>query len=179
MRITDSISRSTAPTKLIRLLKAQIKCKAVGAVIRKESMKNRRKKFLIIPKFQLPLIYFVSSLFLIFSLIALGLVIFNFHEMKLLGHEIGLSQDHPFFEFVHNQQKLLTLSFATFIIFGLVGNFFFILFFSHRLAGPIYKLIRFLEEDDHKGQKIIFRKDDFLKPYEEKLNNLFEAQNSK
>ena len=142
-------------------------------------MKNRRIKFLIIPKFQLPLIYFVSTLFLVFSFIALGLVLFNFHEMKLLGQEIGLAQGHPFFNFIQNQEKLLTLSLTTFIVFGLVGNFIFILYFSHRLAGPIYKLIRFLEDEELEGQKIIFRKNDFLKPYEEKLNKLFEGQNSK
>ncbi len=142
-------------------------------------MKNRRIKFLIIPKFQLPLIYFVSILFLVFSFIALGLVLFNFHEMKLLGQEIGLAQGHPFFNFIQNQEKLLTLSLTTFIVFGLVGNFIFILYFSHRLAGPIYKLIRFLEDEELEGQKIIFRKNDFLKPYEEKLNKLFEGQNSK
>lgn len=157
----------------------QIPYKGDERIIRYKGMKNRRKKFLIIPKFQLPLIYFVSTLFLIFSLIALGLVYFNFHEMKLLGQEIGLANGHPFFEFVHNQQKLLTLSFATFIVFGLVGNFIFILYFSHRLAGPIYKLIQFLEDEDLKGQKIIFRKNDFLKPYEEKLNDLFKGQSSK
>jgi hypothetical protein len=142
-------------------------------------MKNRRKKFLIIPKFQLPLIFFVTSLFLLFSLISLSLVFFNFNEMKILGEEIGLIKDHPFFDFIKNQQKLFIISFGIFILLGLLANFVFILLFSHRLAGPIYKLIRFLEDETLKDQKIVFRKNDFLKPYEEKLNHLFNSQKTK
>lgn len=109
----------------------------------------------------------------------MGLIYYNFHEMKVLGQEIGLAQGHPFFEFVKNQQKLFVLSFATFLIVAVISNFFIILYFSHRMAGPIYKLLQFLEKDNLNGDKIVFRKDDFLKPHEEKLNNLFECQNSK
>ncbi len=142
-------------------------------------MKNRRKKFLIIPKFQLPLIYFVSSLFLIFSLLALGLIFYNFHEMKVLGLEIGLAHGHPFFEFIKNQQKLFVLSFSAFFIVGVIGTFIFILYFSHRMAGPIYKLLLFLEKDQPDGERIVFRKNDFLKPHEEKLNQLFSSHKTK
>jgi hypothetical protein len=143
-------------------------------------MKNRRSKYLILPAFQLPLIYMVIAFFLIFSFFVAGLVAYNFHDMISMGEEIGLKGDHPYFQFIRNQRVLFMVSLSAFLFLGVIANFIFILLFSHRMAGPIYKLLKSIEEyDGKKDVPVKFRENDFLALHEEKINYILTSRERK
>lgn len=127
-------------------------------------MKNYlRKTFLIQPKFQIMFMGFVvfSSFIVIMSIYAANLYFFwKFHQIGLNQH---LEADHSFFQFIEQQKQamnwiFLGLSAFVFVALSLAG-----LIFSHKIAGPIYRMREHLNRTKiSKPQKLKFRKGDFF-----------------
>jgi len=134
---------------------------------------NRRKKLLINPDFQVKFIK--NLLFLnvaVCTIFYLGHAYF-FWEGRELGRSINLPMDHVFFRFLDEQQRTMNvISVATMtLVSGLIIAFG--LVYSHRIAGPIYRLQKYLRaksDGTEKGQ-LFFRQHDYFKEIADSVND--------
>lgn len=137
-------------------------------------MKNKRKVYLVNPKFQIFIITFFTGLFLLTTIIMFALVYFVFMQFLSKGREIGLPADHVYFQFVDLQINFFIKAFipcamltlGIFIVGGLL--------LSHKIAGPIYRFTNFLkglENSNYKESSVSFRQGDFFLEVSEEFNN--------
>jgi methyl-accepting chemotaxis protein len=103
---------------------------------------NRRRTYLINPRFQWRFIGFMAtvSLLAISMLFVSNLLFFRNMEQEALA--VGLTRDNPYFDFLQEQKSALsTLYFAVsglvFVLMMGLG-----ILYSHRIAGPLYHLDR-------------------------------------
>ena len=108
---------------------------------------NRRRTYLINPRFQWRFIGFMATL----SLLAISLLFVSnllfFRNMEREALSVGLTPDNPYFDFLREQKSALsTLYFAVsgvvFVLMMGLG-----ILYSHRIAGPLHHL-------DHKMRQI-------------------------
>jgi hypothetical protein len=133
---------------------------------------RRRAQFWIDPDTQWRVIRSFLVLNAVIVTFFYGVDRFFFFRMHALGQSLGLAAEHPYFLFLQEQQDLKFYAFlgaAALISFGLMV---FALFFSHRIAGPIFKLRRTLQglglgEAFH---PISFRKGDFFESLDQDFN---------
>lgn len=135
----------------------------------------REKKFLINMDFQ---IQFIASLLLI-SVVSMSIIYlandYFFHSYMQKGQALNLPPDHPFFLMIHEQKKFMTKVFVAVaasissvaILWGL--------FYSHKIAGPLYRLQRYFTEaaaaeGTELKNKIYFRDDDFFQEVPASIN---------
>lgn len=106
----------------------------------------RRRTFLINPGFQLRFMLYVVA----FVLIGFGVMyVGNYYYLSAvyeMGRELDLDSSHPYFEFIDMQKLLLQkvylgVSAASFAVIMTSG-----LFLSHRIAGPIYRIVSYMDE---------------------------------
>jgi hypothetical protein len=134
------------------------------------------KKFLINTDFQ---IQFIASLLLI-SIVSMSIIYlandYFFHSYMQKGQALNLPPDHPFFLMIHEQKQFMTKVFIAVaasisgvaIIWGL--------FYSHKIAGPLYRLQRYFTDAAAGGEgtslrnKIYFRDDDFFQEVPASIN---------
>ena len=143
------------------------------------SLLLREKKFLINNDFQ---IQFMISLLLI-SIVSTSIIYlandYFFQSYMQRGVALNLPPDHPFFLMIHEQKKFMTsvflivaLSIST--MAGVWG-----LFFSHKIAGPLYRLQKYFTEaalDSEKmKQKIYFRDNDFFQEVPDSINRYIDS----
>jgi methyl-accepting chemotaxis protein len=134
---------------------------------------NRRKKLLINPEFQ---VKFMKNL--VFLNIAICATFYAaqsyfFWQARELGKSIALPSDHVFFLFIAEQQRTMTfISLATMaavsliiMVFGLV--------YSHRIAGPVYRLQKYLKDKaaGNENGKLNFRENDYFPEMAEAVND--------
>jgi methyl-accepting chemotaxis protein len=101
---------------------------------------NRRKIYLINPRFQWRFIGFMAVVSLLaISILFLSNILFfrNMHQEAL---SVGLAPDNPYFDFLKEQQTSLStvylaVSAVVFVVMVGLG-----VFYSHRIAGPLYNL---------------------------------------
>jgi len=137
--------------------------------------KNSRSTLLINPNFQLRFIL-ATLILLFFTLASIYVTIqYFFCELIDIGIDQNLYHDSEYFKVIANQQMYLS---NFLLIIGLVlfiGTIVWGLYFSHRIAGPIYKLNKlFADSNKIEGVKLrplTFRKDDF---FHEVTNNINE-----
>lgn len=147
------------------------------------SLLLREKKFLINNNFQ---IQFMLSLLLI-SLCSMSIIYlandYFFHSYMQRGEALNLPPDHPFFLMIREQKSFMTnvfivVSLCISTIAGLWG-----LFYSHKIAGPLYRLHRYFTkaavENSQLKEKIYFREDDFFQEVPESINRYIDSVNSK
>lgn len=133
---------------------------------------NKRRTFLINPRFQLT---FLGFMFLISILVILSVYFANlyfFWKFNEIGISLQLKQDHVFFNFLKKQKVIMNwifffLSFGLFFILSAIG-----LLFSHQIAGPIYRIQKHLlrTKETKVFSKIKFRKRDFFQELAEAYN---------
>lgn len=142
----------------------------------------REKKFLINVDFQ---VQFIASLLLI-SIVSMSIIYlandYFFHSYMQKGEALNLPPDHPFFLMIHEQKRFMTKVFiavATSIsgVACLWG-----LFYSHKIAGPLYRLQRYFTaaatENSELKNKIYFRDDDFFQEVPDSINRYIDSVNS-
>jgi methyl-accepting chemotaxis protein len=103
---------------------------------------NRRRTYLINPRFQWRFIGFMA----IVSVLAISMLfvsnILFFRNMEHEALSVGLTRDNPYFDFLQEQKSALSMLYFT--VSGLV----FVLMmglgilYSHRIAGPLHHLDR-------------------------------------
>ncbi|RLA62793.1 MAG: hypothetical protein DRQ88_13215 [Epsilonproteobacteria bacterium] len=135
-------------------------------------LKDRRKKILINPKFQIKFVGFFITFFLLNFLITVGVISFSFKKFAEMGISLNLAPDSVFFEFLRNQQNELLLLILISTIISTAVAFIGGLYLSHKVAGPILNICTQL--DSSKGKKgaptITVREDDFFQELPESIN---------
>ncbi len=134
------------------------------------------KIYLINPSFQ----YKFMAYTILSALSALGIVYganqFFFHRFIEKGKNLELAANHPFFLIIAEQQSFMSdifLVVSTIIVLflGLWG-----LFFSHRIAGPLYRLnqlFRNATKSNKELKSINFRENDFFQEIPDAINMYF------
>jgi methyl-accepting chemotaxis protein len=126
---------------------------------------NRRKVYLINPRFQWRFIGFMAVVSLLaISLLFISNVLF-FRQMQQEALAAGLTPDNPYFDFLDEQKSsLFTLYFGVsagvFVVMMALG-----IRYSHRIAGPLYNLnnkMRGIANGDPATPVSFRRKDQFL-----------------
>ncbi|MBN21464.1 MAG: hypothetical protein CL678_09280 [Bdellovibrionaceae bacterium] len=133
-----------------------------------------RKQFLINRPFQLKFLKNAVGM----GLIIIGMVYaanhFFFMQFIEFGQAAEFAPGDPYFTFIEDQKELMNSIFLFTAIcisaaLGVGG-----LLFSHRIAGPIYRIKKHMD-DTSKGKqelkKIHFRDDDFFQELAESYNN--------
>jgi hypothetical protein len=133
----------------------------------------REKKFLINTDFQ---VQFIASLLLI-SIVSMSIIYlandYFFHSYMQKGQALNLPPDHPFFLMIHEQKQFMTKVFVAVaasissvaILWGL--------FYSHKIAGPLYRLQRYFTDAAAQNtdlNKVYFRDDDFFQEVPASIN---------
>ena len=103
---------------------------------------NRRRTYLINPRFQWRFIGFMA----VVSLLAISILfvsnILFFRSMEHEALSVGLTRDNPYFDFLQEQKSALSM-----LYFAVSGVVFVLMMglgilYSHRIAGPLYHLDR-------------------------------------
>jgi len=126
---------------------------------------GKRSHFLINPPFQIRFIGVICS----FSLIGIAVLFFAnyffFDHMVKEGISMGLEKEHSYFYFISEQRAFLTKIFliTSIVLFGLI--FIFGMFYSHKIAGPLYNMNIQLNRlaKGEKLHQLRFRKGDYFK----------------
>ena len=101
---------------------------------------NRRKTYLINPRFQWRFIGFMA----VVSLLAIALLFLSnilfFQQMAREARSVGLSPDNPYFDFLDEQKASLSklyfgVSAGVFLLMMALG-----IMYSHRIVGPLHNL---------------------------------------
>ena len=101
---------------------------------------NRRKTYLINPRFQWRFIGFMATVSLLaISILFLSNILF-FQDMHAEALSVGLAPDNPYFDFLTAQKASLSrlyfgVSAVAFVVMMGLG-----IMYSHRIAGPLYHL---------------------------------------
>jgi sensor histidine kinase YesM len=133
-----------------------------------------RKKFLINPAFQLR--------FMFYMILMTGIAVFVFflanqyffYSFRKLALDSGLSANHVFMQFVSHQQDVML---GIFLITGLIVLVMLCagaLFFSHRAAGPLYRLTQHMNSiaDGQELSEVSIREKDFFPELPQAFNRL-------
>jgi len=133
---------------------------------------NRRKTYLINPRFQWRFIAFMAAVSLLaIAVLFLSNVLF-FREMEQAALSIGLTRDNPYFDFLDEQKSsLYTLYFGVsgvaFVLMMAVG-----ILYSHRIAGPLHNLRNKMQRiaEGEEPSKVEFRRRDQFRELAESFN---------
>lgn len=138
-------------------------------------MRNRRiANFFINPRFQWSFIRQNLWLAIFVNVIVYGANFWFFEIFERKGLELGLPTDHVFFRFIVSQRQTMNQIFmaAALVVFLLIvvqG-----MRFSHRIAGPLYRLKQDMLAISATGKfrQIRFRKGDYFQELPEGFNQL-------
>lgn len=139
-------------------------------------MSNKKRHFsnvLIDPPFQIKLLSYFVFLFMISTISLYSAIYLFFHKLENKALSVGIPPGHVFFKFIGNEKADMDLMFLGLVLFNLIlllGVGFFI---SHRIAGPLFKLKRYLS-DEIKAEAPDFqlRKNDFIQDIVPVVNSL-------
>ena len=140
------------------------------------------KQFLINGHFQ---IQFIASLILI-SIISMSIIYlandYFFHSYMMKGEALHLPPDHPFFLMIHEQQRFMTKVFITVALSISSIALLWGLFYSHKIAGPLYRLQQYFNhaavKNTHLSHKIYFREGDFFQEVPDSINRYIDSVNN-
>lgn len=138
---------------------------------------NRRKIYLINPRFQWRFIGFMAAVSLLaISILFLSNVLFfrNMHQEALA---VGLAPDNPYFDFLDEQQWSLSkvyfgVSAVAFVVMVGLG-----IFYSHRIAGPLHNLNSKMKQIAGSGTPatVNFRRKDQFRELADSFNAMIAA----
>lgn len=118
------------------------------------------KNILINPRFQLKLLSYFVGLFFLTTVTLYSTTYLFFWNMKEKGLKVGIPKGHVYYDFLLNQKHDLDMMFiglaaVNFVLLISVG-----FLVSHRIAGPIHKLKKYLENPQ--DESIRMRENDFF-----------------
>ena len=139
----------------------------------------RGKIYLINPGFQYKFMAWVLG-WAAFSLLVFFLSNYLFFDQMISkGKEVGLSANHAYFMLIHDQKIYMARIYLIASSVMTVAITFWGLFFSHRIAGPMYRLSRTFSDAAESGEdissQIRFRESDFFAEVPESINTYLDA----
>jgi methyl-accepting chemotaxis protein len=101
---------------------------------------NRRRTYLINPRFQWRFIGFMAVVSLLAILLLFLSNILFFQDMAREARSVGLTPDNPYFDFLQEQKSSLSrlyfgVSAVVFVLMMTLG-----ILYSHRIVGPLHNL---------------------------------------
>ncbi len=125
----------------------------------------KRRVYLINKDFQIKFIIYTATIALITIATFYGMLYFFFDELISLGVRSGFPAGHVYFRFIaDNRNDMMNVYYpiaaiAVFVIIFVSG-----MFFSHKIAGPIYRMNTYLRSIslDTLTSPLSFRKKDFF-----------------
>jgi hypothetical protein len=136
-----------------------------------------RIKYFVYPEFQgaLLLANVLINLFL-FTFLSVRVKLF-FNSLLSAGGSAGLSEGHPYYQFINLQKSSLKIEFAIAIFVSLVLTSGLTLWLSHKLAGPLLRLREHLKTTAKNGvyRNLKFRERDYFQDLPTHLNQAMES----
>ena len=124
----------------------------------------KRARLIINPKFQWTMVFWGAAVSLVIIVLVYFSDLFLFMQLKSIGIEAGFPPDHVYFQTFNEFESRRTVIFSllALLIFTFIVGFYVI--FSHRIAGPIYRAVKYLTEDikGDKPRPLHFRNGDFF-----------------
>lgn len=124
------------------------------------------KNLLIMPGFQLKLMAYFASFFLISTATLYSTIWLIFWKINQKALKVGIPDGHVFYRFMQDQKTELEMLFIGVVVFFLLVLVTIVLYLSHRIAGPVYKLknhLQSLPKEDAEAIDFQLRKKDFFK----------------
>jgi hypothetical protein len=147
------------------------------------SLITGEKKFLVNANFQMR---FMFSLILI-SVFSMSIIYlandYFFQTYMHKGQVLNLPPDHPFFLMIQEQKSFMTKVYV--IVAGSISGIACLwgLFYSHKIAGPLYRLNKYFEDAALSGapleKKVYFREDDFFQEVPVSINKYIDGVTGK
>jgi len=124
----------------------------------------KRRIYLINKDFQLKFIIYTLIIAIVTIATFYGMIYFFFEESINLGINAGFPAGHVYFRFIEDSRHDMNVYFVIASVVAFVIIFVSGLFFSHRIAGPIYRMNMYLRSiaPENLGTTINFRKMDFF-----------------
>jgi len=145
---------------------------------------RRGRIYIINPGFQYK--FMAYTIFASVSCLAViyGANYYFFQSFLAKGLSLGLPENHAFFRLIQEQQEFMNKIFLVVSVIITTGLAFWGVLFSHRMAGPLYRLNKFFldlaeQEQKNPGQKVSelsFRNKDFFKELTHGVNAYFESR---
>lgn len=138
----------------------------------------RRKQYLINPRFQFAVILFFLLMSFLTALFNYLVVYQIFNDFMHKGKMLGLPKEHIYFKFIGEQLSTFNtfylVSTALLVLMFVIGG----IVFSNKIAGPMYRLHRHLNELTKTGKDLAlnFRKKDFFLEIPEAFNNYLNSK---
>ena len=135
-----------------------------------------RRKYLINQGFQIRFIAYTVIIALTVILTVFLTSNYFFWTFQERGREIGLTEGHVFFLFLDQQKAVMNQLLVMLSIFYFFGLSIFGLVFSHRVAGPMYRLHKHMSSVS-KGEitsPVSFRKHDYFQELASSYNAQYE-----
>jgi len=142
--------------------------------MKKDGQLFKRRQYLINPGFQLRfMLYWAGFILIGFAVMYLSNYLY-FDSVYQMGYELDLDESHPYFAFIDQQKVILrniylALSAISFTVVMVAG-----LFLSHKIAGPIYRIERYMEgvaNGHEKPAPVHLRQGDFFPEIEGIVNH--------
>lgn len=138
--------------------------------------------FFINPNFQKKFMGFILATVIISLGVMHGANWVFFNKFMNYGETLNLPSNHPFYRLLLEQQEFMTMIFIASSTLLSLFLCTFGLFFSHRIAGPLYHLEKAFSEANRNGStldEIHFRHDDFFQEIPKEMNQYLERMNEK
>ncbi|MBN8537321.1 MAG: hypothetical protein J0M15_09725 [Deltaproteobacteria bacterium] len=134
---------------------------------------GNRKILLILPQFQLKFLRFLAVVATIVCLVFYAAIFAFIEYWKHIGVSSGLPETSVFFDFLAQMKLSLGYILSVTLILTVAIILTLGLYMSHRIAGPIFNLIKYLNEIQTKGWvgPLFFRADDFFSELPESINS--------
>lgn len=137
---------------------------------------SKRKIILINPEFQLKIIGTIAYFFLGIIGLFYSMNWYFFYQLKQNGVKAGIPMNSDYFTFIANSSRHFNILFFSTTLVAMLIIYYFGLLISHRIAGPLYKINKTIDEviETQMKIKIQLRKDDYFHEHADKINNLLE-----
>ncbi len=146
-----------------------------------ETHKKKRLIYLINPEFQIRFIAFTCFSSAISTSIAFAANHYFFWKMNQIGISYKIPQSDPFYELILRQEVIMNRIFLGSAVLTLLCLCAVGLAFSHRVAGPLFRLRHHLKtiESQSDLREIQFRKGDYFYEVAESFNQMVGKLNEK
>ncbi|MEY4615409.1 MAG: hypothetical protein RJB66_369 [Pseudomonadota bacterium] len=133
---------------------------------------NLRKRWLILPEFQIHFINRLTALFAMLIAVFVVHTMYYFNELRALGEQAQLPSDHVYYSFIESVGNKYIVSVS--VAFSIAGVIFYLfgIYFSNKIAGPIYRLMKILDElkiEPDKQVSFSVRKGDYFEDLASKI----------
>lgn len=140
---------------------------------------NKRTVLFINKKFQGHFLFLIAMAFLLISSVNIISGFLFFHKVRQMASESGIDAQDMFFQFMNYQQSFyLVVQMVTILItlsiLGILG-----LHLSNKVAGPIYRIQKYISGDDF-SEPVKIREGDYFSEFADEINHFvqkFRAKN--